>query len=907
MLPETRALRQTIEALAFEGILHPAPNGWTIGNLTIRAPHRVQMTGRVRLLAGPLDHQGNPLTLEMLGGGLQNAGYNADTLLLAVSRSAGFLRAAGPVMPDRLSLRGQALEAALSEGHPYHPGFKARIGFSDADNAAYSPEGAAPIRPLWLAVDNDLITRTGSDVAAGFAPAGAIPVHPWQWNRLRDNPVIAGWMAQGRIRLLDHSGPAMQATASLRTLAPATGDHLKLALGVGVTSSIRNLVPWSVAVAPAISEWLMQVVASDPQLSGLTILPEHSAAIVGRDELGGQLAVIRRIAPPDDAVPLSMLSLTEPDGSPVIAPWLARHGTRAWVAQLLSVLRPVWHLMTHHGIALEAHGQNMLIRHENGWPIGLIARDFSESLEYVHDRLARPDLLPDLTVIEPAMADAPDGEYHRMGSPTDLRDLVMDCLVTHVLSDLANLLHRRGLLPETAFWAMTRDVLCPVAGFDTDLPTYRAESLAARLLGVTATHPAPNPLRTPEPMPDLFCLDDRIVDPNDAALPDLMQGRDPEHSRIALHLTDKAVCLSQILRLRDAGASCYPIHPETPAEQALDLARRAGCDALAHDSGITNLGQTAPHTPGGVLIQMSSGTTGTPKIIARSWATIATEINAYIRAFPEAAEMTPVIAAPVTHSYGLIAGVMVGQARRHRPVVLDSANPKAVLRHLKAIDRPLLYAAPPLLHMLSRFAGPDGLHAVMSSGTVLPQAWFDDIRTASRHMFQQYGCSEGGCLAIAAAPISPQDMGAPLPHIRITAGGDTPDAVMIHGAGNDIDTGDLGTIDARGHLIYAGRAAEVIDVAGLNVYPDQIEAVAMAMPDMQDAVAFAIPDAVSTQRPALAYVGQVTEQALDAYLADALSPRQRPALLIRMERLPRGANGKIARRDLAASLTKATA
>ncbi|MDN5569364.1 MAG: AMP-binding protein, partial [Paracoccus sp. (in: a-proteobacteria)] len=290
---------------------------------------------------------------------------------------------------------------------------------------------------------------------------------------------------------------------------------------------------------------------------------------------------------------------------------------------------------------------------------------------------------------------------------------------------------------------------------------------------------------------------------------------------------------------------------------------------------------------------------------ARSWAAIATEIDAYIRAFPEAAGMTPVIAAPVTHSYGLIAGVMVGQARGHRPVVLDSANPKAVLRHLKAIDRPLLYAAPPLLHILSRFAGAAGLHAVMSSGTVLPQAWFDDLRAASQHMFQQYGCSEGGCLAIAVAPNGPRDMGAPLPHIRIMAGTDAPDAVMVHGAGDVIDTGDLGTLDARGHLIYAGRAAEVIDVAGLNVYPDQIESVAMAMPGVQDAVAFAIPDAVSTQRPALAYAGQVTEQVLDAHLAEHLSPRQRPALVIRLDSLPRGANGKIARRQLAATLTEA--
>nr|WP_111300921.1 IucA/IucC family protein [Paracoccus saliphilus] len=901
--PESRSLRQAIEALAFEGILNPVRGGWVVGDLTIRTPHRLQATGRVRLLAVPLDDAGRPVTIGALGRGLKAAGHDPHILLRAIRRSGHFLRAAGPVAPGRLHLQGLALEAALIEGHPYHPGFKSRIGFSDADNAAYGPEAAAPVAPLWLHVDPDLATRTGTDVAAGFAQRGAVPVHPWQWRHLQADPLIRAWQAAGRLRLLDDRGPAMQATSSLRTLAPLDGrDHLKLSLGVGVTSSIRDLVPWSVAVAPAISDWLAQLVATDPGLTDLTVLREHGAVIVGRAGLGGRLAAIRRTAPPQDAVPVSALSLTEPDGAPLIAPWLARRGTRAWVARLLAVLRPVWRLMTHHGIALEAHGQNLLIRHQDGWPVGLIARDFSESLEYVQGHLARPDLRPDLARIEPGYDAAPDGTHHRMAAATDLRDLVMDCLVTHVLSDLADLLHRRHLLPEPAFWVMARAAFPPAPSFHTDAPAYPAESLAAGLLGRAGCHMAPNPLRTPPPMSDQFRLNDRLVDPVALDLPDLLAGRDPDRTRVALHLTDRAACLAQILRLRAAGASCYPIHPETPAQQARDLACRAGCDLLAHDRGQEELLSLDPPRPGGVLIQMSSGTTGTPKVIARSWAAIQTEIDAYIRAFPQARDMTPVIAAPITHSYGLIAGVLVGQARGHVPVVLDSANPRTILRQLAGVRDPLLYAAPPLLHVLARLAGPGGMHAVMSSGTVLPQPWFDAIRGASRHLFQQYGCSEAGCLAIAVDPRTPDDMGAPLPHVRLTAGNAAPGPVVVQDAGAEVQTGDLGVMDPRGHLIFAGRAAEVIDVAGLNVYPAQIEAAAMALPGIHDAVAFAMPDPAATQRPALAYAGEMSEAALDAHLARLLSPRQRPARLIRLPALPRGANGKIARRELADTL-----
>lgn len=401
-------------------------------------------------------------------------------------------------------------------------------------------------------------------------------------------------------------------------------------------------------------------------------------------------------------------------------------------------------------------------------------------------------------------------------------------------------------------------------------------------------------------MPDLFRLDDRLVDP--AQMPGFDIPGDPDRMRVGVHLSDRAGGLSLILRLRAIGASCHPIHPETPAQQARALARQSGCNLLIHDGGVAALGQDAPATPGGVLIQTSSGTTGAPRIIARSWAAIQTEIDAYVQAFPQAAGMTPVIAAPVTHSYGLIAGVLVGLARGHVPVVLDSANPRTILRRLSGIEAPLLYAAPPLLNVLARLAGPGGLHAVMSSGTVLPQPWFDAIRGAAGRMFQQYGCSEAGCLAIAPDPLTPEDMGAPLPHVRLLAGTGTPAPVVVHGQGDPIATGDLGTIDARGHLIFAGRAAEVIDVAGLNVYPAQIEAAAMALPGIADAVAFAMPDPAAHQRPALAYQGEVPEATLAAHLARLLSPRQCPARLFRLPALPRGANGKIARRALADTL-----
>ncbi|HEV7534373.1 MAG TPA: IucA/IucC family protein, partial [Acidimicrobiia bacterium] len=62
-------------------------------------------------------------------------------------RAAG-RRAAGAAFDD--------LEALVIDGHPYHPSYKSRLGFDAADNEAFGPEFARPIRPVWVGLQRDL-------------------------------------------------------------------------------------------------------------------------------------------------------------------------------------------------------------------------------------------------------------------------------------------------------------------------------------------------------------------------------------------------------------------------------------------------------------------------------------------------------------------------------------------------------------------------------------------------------------------------------------------------------------------------------------------------------------------------------------------------------------------------------
>ncbi|MFS4583632.1 IucA/IucC family protein [Phaeobacter sp. C3_T13_0] len=534
-----RVLRQLCEALLCEGwatalhIRRDQSLSWSLRQSQFRACGRRGAFGRYRLQEG---------SIETRCDGKWRAA-DTDDVLAAVadpSDALEILRAdldhtkhlsdltakLFPAIARRHTLPLPALETALYEGHPYHPCFRARSGFSDADHLAYGPEAGGTFRLIGVLFHHSLVQQIlpspdfweqelghaeWQRIAVLAAELGVpldsfrlLPLHPWQHAKLQGDPLFSDWRRAGRLADIGPIGETYRATQSVRTLMNAdtpASAHVKTAMAIRNTSALRTLAPESVTVAPAISHWLGNVVDSDPLFSRrypLTLLPEYAAITVGRGTaLDGHLAAIWRQSPlslglpADSMMPFNGLALTEPDGTPLIAPWIRRHGLVPWLDQLIeTAVLPVWHLLVAHGIGLEAHGQNLILHHQDGWPAGLIARDFHESLEYVYALLPRPDLCPDLARIDPAYADAPLDRFHRMSSPEELRWLVMDTLFVFNLADLSALLQRHYGFAESTFWRRVRARLDSYAAEqglqDREAalipfaPQIRAESLISR-------------------------------------------------------------------------------------------------------------------------------------------------------------------------------------------------------------------------------------------------------------------------------------------------------------------------------------------------------------------------------------------------------------------------------------------
>lgn len=395
----------------------------------------------------------------------------------------------------RRELGFQALESAIVEGHQYHPSFKTRTGFSLADHQAYGSEQGNTFQLHFVAVSRDLlrVALPGHEADFWKAELGAatcdwlagrleefggdfehyfiVPTHPWQAKDLRERG-FGEVLDSGTLIPLGPAGDFYHASQSLRTLVNASHPekaNIKLPLDIVCTSSRRNLEPHFVCTAPLLSQWLVSLVAEDPFLqegNRLQLLSEYAAVSYEPEEdedTAGLLGVIfresivGRLGEGEAAIPFTALTLVESDGRPFIADWIETYGAERWVERLVEVVViPIWHMLVHHGIAFEAHAQNLILVHQNGWPKRIVLRDFHEDTEFVPEFLGRPETEPDFASVDPFFETIPLDDGYRMDLVESLRQLYVDTVYVFNLADVSFLLERFHGLAEKEFWGFVR-------------------------------------------------------------------------------------------------------------------------------------------------------------------------------------------------------------------------------------------------------------------------------------------------------------------------------------------------------------------------------------------------------------------------------------------------------------------
>ena len=118
-----------------------------------------------------------------------------------------------------------------------------------------------------------------------------------------------------------------------------------------------------------------------------------------------------------------------------------------------------------------------------------------------------------------------------------------------------------------------------------------------------------------------------------------------------------------------------------------------------------------------------------------------------------------------------------------------------------------------------------------------------------------------------------------------------------------LHTGDVAFADADGYFFIIDRLKEFIKYKGYQVAPAELEAVLLTHPCVGDAAVIPKADVEGGEIPKAFVVkkGEVTAEALMAYVAERVAPYKKIRMLDFIEKVPKTASGKILRRELIAA------
>ncbi len=129
-----------------------------------------------------------------------------------------------------------------------------------------------------------------------------------------------------------------------------------------------------------------------------------------------------------------------------------------------------------------------------------------------------------------------------------------------------------------------------------------------------------------------------------------------------------------------------------------------------------------------------------------------------------------------------------------------------------------------------------------------------------------------------------------------------PDATAADLQDGWLKTGDLGRLDAEGYLSIVDRAKDLIIRGGYNVYPREVEEVLYEHPDVVEVAVVGVPDAHFGEEVAAVVAlregAELTGEELRSWAKVQLSAYKVPRLYQFVTTLPKGATGKILKREI---------
>src|SRR5215813_2368411 len=342
------------------------------------------------------------------------------------------------------------------------------------------------------------------------------------------------------------------------------------------------------------------------------------------------------------------------------------------------------------------------------------------------------------------------------------------------------------------------------------------------------------------------------------------------------------------------------------------------------------------------LMLATSGTTSRPQLVPLTHRNICAAAENTSAALELTANDTCLDFMPLFHGHGLIAGALATMIAGGCVVCTRGFDAASFFRWLDEFH-PTWYTAVPTIHrailaQASRHhtaVAESRLRFIRSGSAHLPRALMVDLeRVFGAPVTESYGLTEA--LQLTNTPLDPQKQ--KVGSVGVTGTSDIAimdeahsilephqpgeivcrGPVLMSGYFEDADanarsfvdgwfrTGDLGYIDADGHLFMTGRLKDIINRGGEKVLPEEVDDVLLQCPQVVEAATFAVSHPTLGEDVAAAVVlrGSIAdgESVIREFAARRLPPFRVPRRILIVKEIPKGPTGKVQRAGLAEKL-----
>ncbi|HET9822676.1 MAG TPA: AMP-binding protein [Burkholderiaceae bacterium] len=397
---------------------------------------------------------------------------------------------------------------------------------------------------------------------------------------------------------------------------------------------------------------------------------------------------------------------------------------------------------------------------------------------------------------------------------------------------------------------------------------------------------------------------------------------------------NSAAMLIALFACARLGLRFVPLNWRLAAPELGAIVRHAGLAAWHADEGFHALDGLAPTPASGdpaqddLLLVYTSGTTGTPKGALHTQAAMAANLDAAIDAQVLDAATRTLAVLPLFHVGGLCIQVLPTLAAGGTVRLHARFDPSTWFDDVQAWRPTTSLLVPATMRALlehPRWPAADlsSLAFVNTGSSIVPRTYIEAFHARGLPVCQVYGSTETGPVTLVLRPEEALahvgSVGRPARGVEVRlAEGEvcvrapnlargyhrTPDDPAF--ADGWFRTGDLAQVDADGYYEIVGRSKDMIISGGENIYPAEIENLALADPAVAEAAAVGVADARWGEVPVLALVArpgrEVDTTRLQALFDARLARYKHPRRIVVLEQLPRTALGKVRKPELAQAL-----